>query len=71
MKNPKIIIDIFVTIIDNYGDMGSACEFISALRSEYGEQYECMIWTDDVLAMTEFVCESGIGEVEIGDISDF
>jgi hypothetical protein len=71
MKNPKIIIDIFVTIIDNYGDMGFACEFVSALCSEYGEQYECIIWTDDVLAMTEFVRRSGVGDIEIGDISDF
>ncbi len=71
MKKPEIIIDIFVTVVDNYGDMGFACEFISALRSEYGEQYECVIWTDDVVAMSGFVSLSGIGELDIGDISDF
>lgn len=64
-------IDIFVTIIDNYGDMGFACEFISAIGREYGEQYECVIWTDDTMAMSDFVRKSGIGEIEIGDISDF
>ncbi len=71
MKDPKTIIDIFVTIIDNYGDMGFACEFVSALFSEYGDQYECIIWADDVVAMREFVSRSWIGEVETGDISDF
>jgi hypothetical protein len=71
MKNPKIIIDIFVIVIDNYGDMGFACEFVSALHSEYGEQYECVIWTDDAVAMSGFVVMSGIGELDIGDISDF
>lgn len=67
MKNPEII-DIFVTIVDNYGDMGFACEFVSALHCEYGEQYESIIWTDDVPAMSDFVRKSGIGEIEIGDI---
>ena len=71
MKKPEIIIDIFVTIVDNYGDMGFVCEFISALRSEYGEQYECVIWTDDIVAMSGFVSLSDICEVAIGDISDF
>ena len=70
MKKAEII-DIFVTVIDNYGDMGFACEFISAIEREYGEQYECVVWTDDVMAMREFVSRSGIGEVAIGDISEF
>ncbi len=70
MKKAEII-DIFVTVIDNYGDMGFACEFISALYREYGEQYECVIWTDEVLTMSDFVFRSGIGEVAIGDISEF
>ena len=70
MKKAEII-DIFVTVIDNYGDMGFACEFISAIEREYGEQYECVVWTDDAMAMREFVSISGIGEVAIGDISEF
>ena len=64
-------IDIFVSVVDNYGDMGFACEFISALDREYGEQYVCVVWTDDVVAMSGFVSLSGIGELDIGDISDF
>jgi hypothetical protein len=71
MKKSPIIIDIFVTVIDNYGDMGFACEFISAIEREYSEQYESVIWTDDAMAMREFVSRSDIGEVAIGDISNF
>ena len=70
MKKAEII-DIFVTVIDNYGDMGFACEFISAIEREYGEQYEYVVWTDEVMSMREFVSRSGIGEVAIGDISEF
>ena len=70
MKKAEFI-DIFVTVIDNYGDMGSACEFISAIEREYCEQYTCVIWTDDAMAMREFVSRSGIGEVAIGDIIEF
>ena len=32
MKKYPIIIDIFLTIIDNYGDMGFALEFVMATR---------------------------------------
>lgn len=70
MKKAEII-DIFITVIDNYGDMGFACEFISAIEREYGEQYECVVWTDDAMAMREFVSRSGLGEVAIGDIAEF
>jgi len=70
-KQQKSIIDIFVTIIDNYGDMGFACEFIHAINSEYWELYNCIVWTDNVPAMSEFVTKSGIGEILISDISDF
>jgi hypothetical protein len=70
-QKPEIIIDIFVTVIDNYGDMGFACELISAIEQEYGEQYTCVIWTDDVMAMSDFVSISGVGDIAIGDISEF
>jgi hypothetical protein len=69
MKTP--IIDLLVTIIDNYGDMGTACELITALRSGYGDQYGYVIWTNDVDRMSKFVRESGIGDIAIRDITMF
>jgi hypothetical protein len=69
MKTP--IIDLLVTIIDNYGDMGTACELITALRSGYGDQYGFVIWTNDVDRMTKFVRASGIGDIAIRDIALF
>ncbi len=71
MKKSPIIIDIIVTIIDNYGDMGFAYELISAITREYVQQYECIIWTDDVMMMTDFVSRSWIDHITIGDISNF
>ncbi len=52
------IIDIFVTIVDNYGDMGFAMEFVLALHREYPGQYHCIIWVDDTTAMTNFAQKS-------------
>ncbi len=71
MKKLPIIIDVFISIVDNYGDMGFACELVSALRSEYREQYQYVIWTDNTQKMSQFAKKSLIGKAKIADIADF
>ena len=70
-NNSTFPIDIFVNIVDNYGDMGFAIEFIQACRSEFGSQYSYVIWTNSVIQMQEFARQSGISDVSIVDIVEF
>ena len=71
MKRTRNIIDIFVTIVDNYGDMGFAYELIEAMQYEFGDAYEYIIWTDRVDAMRKFVLQSRLSDIAIADIVDF
>ncbi len=71
MQKTRNIIDIFVHIVDNYGDMGFACEFIQACRNEFDKQYAYVIWTNNVIAMEEFARKSGISDILIVDIVEF
>jgi hypothetical protein len=71
MEKMRNIIDIFVNIIDNYGDMGFATEFIQACRYEYWDEYQYSIWTNEVEKMIHFVRQTGISDIEIGEIGDF
>lgn len=71
MEKTNNIIDIFVDIVDNYGDMGFAIEFIQACRVEYGEQFNYNLWTNNVSKMYEFARLAGIADIDIVDIVDF
>ena len=71
MQQSPLILDLFVRIVDNYGDMGFACEFISCWQREYGSNYQFCIWTNDIRKMQEFARQFGIFDVEIVDISTF
>jgi hypothetical protein len=71
MRERPYIIDVFVNIVDNYGDMGFACEFIQACRNEYDEQYRYIIWTNNAIKMQEFARQSNIPDIEVVDIVDF
>ena len=64
-------IDIFVDIVDNYGDMGFACEFIQACRNEFDNEYSYVIWTNNVIKMQEFARQASISDVLIVDIVEF
>ena len=70
-KKKKNIIDIFVDIVDNYGDMGFACEFIQGCRDEFGELYSYSIWTNSVAKMQGFARQSGISDIDIVDLVEF
>ncbi len=71
MWQKPYIIDFFVNIVDNYGDMGFACEFIQACRYEYGKVYKYIIWTNNTAKMQKFARQAGIFDIEIVDIVDF
>lgn len=71
MQKTWSIIDIFVYIVDNYGDMWFACEFIQACKNEFINQYSYVIWTDNVIKMQEFARQSGISDISIVDIVEF
>jgi hypothetical protein len=71
MQQPALILDLFVHIVDNYGDMGFACEFILCWQKEYGSDYQFSIWTNDIVRMEKFARQFGISDVEIVDISNF
>lgn len=71
MQQPVLILDLFVHIVDNYGDMGFACEFILCWQREYGSNYQFYIWTNDLVRMQKFARQFGISDVEIVDISTF
>ena len=60
MHKQKIIIDIFVDIVDNYGDMGFACESILALENEYHGIFTYVIWANNTQKMTSFVTSFGL-----------
>ncbi len=71
MEKTSNIIDIFVNVVDNYGDMGFACEFIQACMNGFPAEFRYIIWTNDVTKMQEFVWKSGISDIEVVNITDF
>lgn len=71
MKQLPIIIDIFVDIVDNYGDMGFACESILALEDEYPGIFTYVIWVNNTQKMTSFITSFGLWDILILDISQF
>ena len=66
-------IDIILSVIDNYGDIGFACELIDAWRREIDTETIFIIWTDKVLDVTSFVDKNQhlLTEVDIHDKRDF
>ena len=71
MHKKTFIIDIFVDIVDNYGDMGFACESILALETEYPGIFTYVIWTNNAQKMTSFITSFGLWDILILDISEF
>jgi hypothetical protein len=66
-------IDIILSVIDNYGDIGFACELIAAWRREIGSDTTFVIWTNQVSQVTSFVSKNQhlLGKVEIQRKGDF
>lgn len=71
MKKQCFTIDIFVTIVDNFGDMWFAYEFIVACQREFGDAFQFVIWTNDVWKVRIFFWQAGILEADIVNIEDF
>jgi hypothetical protein len=70
-KTTKDIIDIFLSIVDNYGDMGFACEYIQAMQFTYPNQFQYIVWVDNKNLFENFVRQSHICDITIVDIVDF
>lgn len=66
-------IDIILSVIDNYGDIGFTCELIAAWRREIGSDTCFVIWTDRVPEVTSFIDKNRhlLTEVEIHDKRGF
>ena len=50
----KQVINICVAVIDNFGDMGFACELIASMESLKSGRYHFDIWTDDRVRVEGF-----------------
>ena len=53
MNTPRII-DIFLSVIDNYGDMGFAVELLSGFKQRFRDVYDFCIWTDSPSKTEDF-----------------
>lgn len=71
MQKKENIIDIFVSIVDNYGDMGTACELAQSLQKTYPWEFQYHIWTDNVSTFESFASRAGVDGLYLGDIYDF
>lgn len=47
-------IDIFLSVIDNYGDIGFACELILWLEQNFPREFSYSLWTDDIEKTNSF-----------------
>ena len=66
-------IHICLSVIDNLGDIGFACELIRWFHEIYPQEYNFIVWTDD-LEKTKIFLEKNrddIGSFDIFDASDF
>lgn len=70
-KTTKDIIDIFVSVVDNYGDMGFACEYIRTMQLVYLNKFQYVIWVDNVDTFSDFIHKSNINDIMVVDIVDF
>jgi hypothetical protein len=52
--NKKKTIDIFLSVIDNYGDIWFAVELLMAFKRWFGDVYEFLIWTDSLKKTEDF-----------------
>lgn len=72
MKKSKISLDIFVSIIDNYGDMGFVMEFLLYIFRIYFNAFTISIFTNNAQLMQNFLIKNGIkNDVEVVEIDNF
>lgn len=66
-------IDIFLSVIDNSGDMGFACELIAGIERAYPRMYEFAIWTDSVDLVRRFTDQNKdiLGKYCVEHLGDF
>jgi hypothetical protein len=66
-------LDLIVSVIDNYGDMGMVLELIQSMHHSFPDIFSFFIWTDDVSRVTTFFDSQDLQGVsyQIGRISDF
>ncbi len=72
-SNNPTIIDIFLHVIDNYGDIGFCLELIMAWRRTWDDATEFVIWTDSVEHVAKMVGMNTavLGRVSVEGIEDF
>lgn len=70
-KTNKYIIDILVSIVDNYGDMWFACEYIKKMQLAYPTEFQYVVWVDKIDIFECFVQQSGIDNITVTDTRDF
>ena len=71
--NHPTIIDIFLSVIDNSGDMGFAVELIAGIERGYPRLYEVIIWTDAVDLVERFTDHNQdiLGKYHVEHITNF
>jgi hypothetical protein len=71
--NYPTTIDIFLSVIDNFGDIGFAVELIAGIEREYPWLYEFVIWTDSVDMVRGFALQNQdiLGKYHVEHIGDF
>lgn len=72
MQDKKIHIDAFVSIIDNFGDMGFVLEFVKYFEQKYGEAYSFHIFTNEKIVLQNIFSLNDISQnTEIIDVEDW
>jgi hypothetical protein len=66
-------IDIILSVIDNFGDVGFAVELIAGIEREYPGLYETIIWTDSVDLVVGFTNQNKdiLGAYHVEHIGEF
>ncbi len=68
-----ITIDILLSVVDNYGDMGFACELVISFEQAYPSEHHFRIFTDNVEKVGEFFLRNKhlLGKYEITSYNEF
>ena len=71
--NHPTTIDIFLSVIDNSGDIGFACELMAGIERTYPGLYEFAIWTNSVDLVQGFTDHNKdiLGKYRVEHFADF
>lgn len=71
MTSHKNIIDIILSVVDNYGDMWFASELVDGWYRQFWGDTTFVIWTDDIMRTKDFFYHVGTHCPEIYGVHDF